>query len=108
MASQIAPDPLHQAVVAWLESHGLTLGATYYDFGPSFYAWRHYGNKQSLTLWVSQIAAEDYEATTIIAKLREFEPKALMEKFRHAHLHVASSESGLSAYARAAYSPTGA
>ncbi|MGD0484404.1 MAG: hypothetical protein ABSB58_07095 [Gemmatimonadales bacterium] len=78
---------------------------TYYDFDFLCYAWRHHGEKQSLTLWVSQIAAEDYQSTTIIAILREFEPQRLMDKFRHAHLHVASSESGLSAYAREAFTP---
>lgn len=106
MARQ-SPDDLHEAALSYFASHGLTVHETYYDFDHLFYAWRYYGDKRTFTLWISQIAAEDYEPAMILEILREFDPHALMTKFRYAHMHVACHDSGFGAYAHDTFSPTG-
>ena len=103
--TQFAPDDLHQAMLGWFASHGLSVDATHYHFDRMFYAWRHIGERRSFTLWVSQAATEDYPPTTVLGMLRNFEPAGLMDKWRHAHLHVTSGEANLSTFARDRFAP---
>jgi hypothetical protein len=106
--TQYAGSDLHNAVLEWFKSHHLEVHATHYQFDHGFYAWRHQADSGALTLWVSELTAEDYEPSTIVAILRDFEPRALMTKFRHAHIHVASNDSEFGAYARDTFSPSAA
>jgi hypothetical protein len=103
-----APAPLHRAVEEWFASHGLIVHETHYQFDHGFYAWRHYGDKQILTLWISELTIEDYPPSTIPNMLKDFEPRSLMDEYRHAHLHVASNDSEFGAYARPNFSPRAA
>ena len=99
---------LDAAVRDWFASHGLVVHSTHEDFDNDFFAWRYTGNRRHLTLWISETTIEDYEPKTILGILRDFEPTVLMEKFGHAHLHVASNDEEFGAYARDAFSPTAA
>ena len=108
MLTQYAPSGLHNAVLDWFKSHKLEVHMTHYQFDHGFYAWRHHAEKGALTLWVSELTTEDYEPSTIIAILKDFEPHALIAKFRQAHIHVASNNSEFGAYARDVFSPSAA
>ncbi len=96
---------LDSAVRRWFDSHGLSVHETHNEFKYDFFAWRHYGNRRALTLWISEIAAEDYEPETLLYLLKDFELVALMDELGHAHLHIVTHE-GIGAYARANFSPT--
>jgi hypothetical protein len=103
--TQHARPDLHQAVLDWFTSHGLEVHEAHYQFDHGCFAWRHHANKRAVTLWVSETTAEEYPAATIVAILRDIEPKALMRKFRHAHIHVASNASEFGVYVRDAFTP---
>lgn len=77
----------------------------HYQFDYEFFAWRFYGDRQSFTLWVSEIAAEDYEPRTIVSMLSDFEPHRLIADYRSVHLHVTSTSSRFGAYARSLFTP---
>jgi hypothetical protein len=102
------PPTLDQAVSQWFADHGLSVHETHYQFDYEFYAWRYNGDKKSFTLWISEIAAEDYEPKTILFILKDFDPKKLMEGQRSVHLHVKSNESEFGAYVRSNFSPSAA
>ena len=103
------PSPeLDAAVRDWFAAHGLVVHSTHEDVDHDFFGWRYNGDRQHLTLWIAETTLEDYEPKTVIWALRDFEPIALMTKFGHAHLHVASNADEFGAYARDAFSPTAA
>lgn len=101
-----APPSLDAAVEAWFAGHGLTIHQRHYQFDYEFYAWRHTGDRRVFTLWVSELTAEDYEPSTIVAILRDIDPNGLMESYRHVHAHVTSNESEFGVHVRSTFSPT--
>jgi hypothetical protein len=105
MLTKIAPDDLHDAVLEWFAFQGLPVHHTHYQFDRSYYAWRHHGDKQSLTLWVSQVAHEDYGTSAIVDMLKQADPRSLLARYRHAHLHVRTTDTALAVYSADHYAP---
>jgi len=96
------------AVREWFSSHGLAVHSAHEQFDHDFFGWRYNGDRRHFTLWIAETTIEDFEPKTIMWALRDFEPLALMAKFGHAHLHVASNNAEFGAYARDAFSPSAA
>jgi hypothetical protein len=102
-----APQELEKAIREWFASLHLEIHETHYQFDHGFFAWRYYGDRRTLTLWVAERTLEDYPPSAIIGILRDFEPHALMDTHGHVHLHVNSTDSEFGAYMRSTFTPTG-
>lgn len=102
------PPELDSAIQAWFTEHGLIVHETHYQFDHDFYAWRFYGEKRVFTLWVSKRTFEDYGVKPIMFVLKNIEPNALMDEYRHVHAHVASNESEFGVHVRSEFSPKSA
>lgn len=103
-----APAATSEAVENWFAHHGLAIHKTHYQFEHAFYAWRHYGAKRVVTLWISEITAEDYDPASIAFILKDIDPNALMDSYRHVHAHVTNNESEFGVHVRSVFSPTAA
>ena len=91
-----------------MHSHGCDVHETHYQFDYSFFAWRYYGDKRSVTLWVSQTVVEDFAANHVVAMLANIDPNALMDSYRNVHVHVTWSDDSFGVHVADTFEPRAA